>query len=229
MGIGHPGDTRDRFAHLKTVDSINAAMISNLPTYPALAAITLAMLMPVSAEASDVSRSTRHFGDIAYREVILSRSKDEPAFIGIPDTQITLSLDIPVPVGALTIRDSGTGMTIELGDKRCRTFTGVDGYRDLSIVEIGRRLAQLRAGCNWSGAAIANTMAVIEGKAEDWRNALTYMRQRAIALLGSDLRCDPATSPPRPSKEAPVIQLVLDGSPPTPCYDTHSNEIRSPK
>jgi hypothetical protein len=192
-------------------------MRSKLPIHPAFAVVTLAMLMPVSAEARDVSRSTRQFGDIAYREVILSRSKDEPAFVGIADTQIILSLDIPVPVGTLTVRDSGKGMTIGLGDMRCRTFTGIDGYRDLSIAEVGHRLAQLRVGCNWSDAAIANTMAVIEGKAGDWRNALAYMRQRAIVLEGSDLRCDPATPPPSPHNGPPVIVQNLDGGPLAPC------------
>jgi hypothetical protein len=121
-----------------------------------LALAGTALLTPIGVEARDVSRSALQFGDISYSEVVSSRSGDEPAFVGVPDTDVALSLDIPVPVGTLMIRDSAISLTLGLAGKRCRVFTGIHGYRDLSIGEIGRRLVQLGSGCDWSDAAIAN-------------------------------------------------------------------------
>jgi len=189
----------------------------------ALAAISFSTLMPNGVDARDISRLAQQFGDISYTEIVSSRSDGEPAFVGAPDDDVTLTLDIPVPVGALLVEDTRRSMTIGLHGKRCQVSISVDGYRDLSIAEIERDLRQLQSDCRWSDAEIANTMVAIESKAENLRNAIEYMRRRAIVLLGSDLRCDPGAPLPKPSMQLPVI---LDGFPPTPCHDTGTAPIR---
>lgn len=183
-----------------------------------LAATTAVALISVCCEARDVARGTQHFGTVSYTEVITSRGKGEPSFVGIPDRTIELSLRSPLPIGMLTIEDSALSMTFGITGDHCRVATPIDGYRDLSIAEIEHRVRQLRSGCGWSDAAVANTLVIIDRRAGDLRQAISHMRQRAIVLLGSDLRCDP-NLPPRQPSQRPTVRPVSDGTPPALCSD----------
>lgn len=225
--MGHPEQSGIPFSTslMQSVDDL--PMIPKLPTHLlAFATMTVAMLLSAGIEAREISHSTRQFGDIAYSETVSSRSEGEPSFVGIADKNASLSLQVPVPIGVLAIEDVRMGMTIGLRDKRCRVSTLVDGYRDLSTREIGRRLTELRSGCNWSDAAVANSLAILDREAGNLQEAVAYMRRRAIALFGSDVRCDSEIPPPSHGGP-PIIQLPLDGHPLAACGSAVSTFIET--